>query len=125
MSSKPHANPPPSSYTPIDPKVWRHQLNILSWIRIGLGAVAGFLAAALGFTNYTSPLTSDYPYYGLYVAVIVYVVSYYVGRQFVLTNVDPKNKNKLITQGMFPYIIIFLFTWIVFNTLIYVTGLFI
>jgi hypothetical protein len=122
MSSKPHANPPPS-FAPIDPKVWRHQLNVLAWVRIGLGALAGFLAAATGFTNSTSPPPGDFAYYGVYVAAIVYAASYYIARQFVLTNLDPKNKNKLITQGLFPFIIIFLFTWIVFNTLIYATGI--
>ncbi|MHB8566579.1 MAG: hypothetical protein ACYC7D_07685 [Nitrososphaerales archaeon] len=122
MSSKPSADPSSSS-PPVDPKVWRQKLNFLSWIRVGLGAIAGFLAGALGFVTIGTKLTSEYPYYGLYVAAIVYIASYYLARQFILTNLDPKNKNKLITQGLFSYVMIFLFVWIIFNTLVNITGL--
>lgn len=122
MSSKPSSNPA-SPVPPIDPKMWRHQLNVLSWIRIGLGVLAGFLASALGFVTIGTTLTSEKPYYGLYVAAIIYIASYYIARQFILTNIDPKNKNKLFTQGLFSYVMMFLFVWIVFNTLINVIGL--
>ena len=105
----------------MDLNVYRRKLGILAWGRVGLGVIAGLLSGFLGFisSNYPTPTLNDNAYYGAYLAILVYFLSYYWAKYGVLKGIDPKNKNKLITQGIGTYIMVFLFTWIVYNTGIY------
>jgi len=105
----------------MDPKVYRHRLAILAWGRVGLGALAGLLSGYLGFLS-TPPNLNENAYYGAYLAILVYFLSYYWAKYSVLKGIDPKNKNKLITQGIGTFIMIFLFTWILYNTGVYMYG---
>ncbi len=105
----------------MDPKVYRHKLTILAWGRVGLGAIAGVLSGFLGFIS-TPPSLNENAYYGAYLAILVYFLSYYWAKYGILKGIDPKNKNKLITQGIGTFIMIFLFTWIVYNTGVYMYG---
>jgi len=55
-------------------------------------------------------------YYGIYVAILIYFVSYYFAKYTILKGIAPKDKNRLLTQGVGTYIMMFIFTWILFNT---------
>ena len=99
----------------MDQKVYRHKLAVLAWGRVGLGAIAGFVSGMLGFVSQPGVLNEN-AYYGAYLAILVYVLSYYWAKYSVLKGIDPKYKNKLITQGIGTYVMVFLFTWIVYNT---------
>jgi hypothetical protein len=103
----------------MDPKVYKHRLAILAWGRMGLGVIAGVLSGSMGFIS--SPIgLNENAYYGAYLGVLFYFLSYYWAKYSVLKGIDPKNKNKLITQGIGTFIMIFLFTWIVYNTGVYI-----
>jgi hypothetical protein len=108
----------------MDPKLYRHKLNIMAWLRVGLGGLSGFIAGMLGFLTIdpTAPFNPN-NYAGAYVAVIIYVASYYLAKYNVLKGIDPKNKNKLITQGIGSFIMMFLFVWILYNTGVVMFGL--
>jgi len=55
-------------------------------------------------------------YNGLFVAFFLYFFTYYYARSILLKGIAAKDKNRLITQGIGSYIMMFIFTWIVFNT---------
>ena len=120
MSSKRPEGSAPKTPT-MDPKLYRHKLAVLAWGRAGLGAIAGFSSGLLGFTSSPTVLNQN-AYYGAYLAILVYVLSYYWAKYNVLKGIDPKNKNKLITQGIGTFVMVFLFTWIVYNTGVYLYG---
>jgi len=102
----------------MDPKVYKHKLAILAWGRMGLAVIAGLLSGLLGLTS----SSGENAYYGAYIAVLMYFLSYYWAKYSVLKGIDPKNKNKLITQGIGTFIMIFLFTWVVYNTGVFMYG---
>jgi zinc transporter ZupT len=100
----------------MDPKVYRQKLSLLAWIRVGLGGLSGLLAGMLGFLTVEPNNPNQNAYYGAYIAILVYFLSYYFAKYSLLKGMDPKNKNKLITQGIGSYIMMFLFVWILYNT---------
>jgi zinc transporter ZupT len=100
----------------MDPKLYRHKLNLMAWTRVGLGGLAGLLSGMLGFITVGSTSTNMNAYYGAYVAIFVYIASYYLAKYYILTGIDRKFRNKLVTQGIGTYIMMFLFVWILYNT---------
>ncbi len=113
---------------PLDPKLLRYKLQMLAWIRVGLGILSGVLAATLGsyfIVENTGKVAFDpNSYVGLYVPVAVYIVSYYIGKNGLGIVLPQKDKNKLITQGIGGFIMMFLFFWILYNTYCYSSGCF-
>ncbi len=87
-------------------------LNVIFWIRAGLGTFTGLLAGLLGFT-------SDNPAAGLgaLLAISMYLLSVFVVRGLYLTSIEAKDRRKLLTTGIGTFIMLFLFTWILYNTL--------
>ena len=81
------------------------------WSRLGLGIVAALLSALLaiiqGAQSYTTFLN------GLTIALLVYLVSYYVFKAIFRAKVE--KQSKIMTMG----IGIYFFTWIVFLILFY------
>jgi hypothetical protein len=106
---------PPSAEPPIDRAFIRHQLGILAWIRVGLGALSGFLAGFLPFGN-PGVLYSTNSYADIYFAVFIYIASYYLAKYGLRIRLPYKDRNKLITQGIGGFIMIFLFIWILYST---------
>lgn len=100
----------------MDPSRQRSRLALLAWLRVGLGGISGFLAGVLQFVTTTPDKVNSNAYYGIYVAIIVYIVSYYFARNFLVKGIAPKDKNKLFTQGIGSFIMMFLFVWIIYNT---------
>jgi hypothetical protein len=100
----------------MDPALQRQRLSRLAWIRVGLGAVAGILAGLLKFVTLQPNIVNSNAYYGIYVGIIVYVCSYYYARNVLVKGINPKDKNKLFTQGIGSFTIMFIFSWIVYST---------
>ncbi len=100
----------------MDPRVYRQKLGRMAWIRVGLGALAGLVSGLMGFLTLDPASPNHNAYYGFYIAALVYVLSYYLAKYIILKGIDPKNKNKLVTQGIGSYIMVFLFVWILYNT---------
>lgn len=82
----------------------------LYWLRVGFGALAGFLA------NWLFSPTLDY-IDGILVGLIVYLLSYYVARYGWYRSLERKDMGKLYTTGVGIFVMIFLFTWILLFTL--------
>jgi hypothetical protein len=126
--AKPTRNNALPAIPPLDPSIQRKMLGRLYWIRVGFGAVGGFLAGLAGLVTPLEPVATDIwtqlkdnvanpnAYYGLYIAVIIYFVTYYLAKYTLLKGIAPKDKNRLITQGIGSFIMMFIFTWILFNT---------
>lgn len=92
---------------------------MLAWIRVGLGALAGVSSGIIGFVGLTPPLTNPNSYYGFYVAFFVYIASYYVAKYPLGLGIMQKDRTKMVTQGIGSYIMMFLFFWILYNTILY------
>lgn len=115
---------------PMDPSLQRRMLGRFYWIRVGFAALAGFLSYLSGLLTplasnvASSTLWSDLKdnianpnaYYGFYIAIIIFFVTYYLGKYTILKGINPKDKNRLITQGIGSYIMMFIFSWILLNT---------
>lgn len=98
-------------------------LEILYWIRLGLGIIAALLCIGYGVATdsipHNPPLNSfpvnlTYFMNGLMIALAFYLISYYVTKpKFALKVAKPQ---KLVTTG----IGIYFFGWIVFWVILYV-----
>ena len=85
-------------------------------MRVGFGAAAGILAGLLNFITLQPPTLNPNAYYGVYIGILVYIGSFYFAKYSWVKGINPKDKNKLITQGIGSYVIMFIFSWIMFNT---------
>ncbi len=109
-------NVPPGSQPPVDRAILRHQLQILAWIRVGLGALSGLVAGLLPFTAYPVSQFNSNSYAGIYFAVFIYIGSYYLAKYGLAIHLPYKDRNKLITQGIGGFIMMFIFIWILYAT---------
>lgn len=109
--------PPVKSEPPVDRNFLRHRLQILAWIRVGLGALAGFVAGYLPFAPYG--IFNPNNYADIYLAVFIYIGSYYLAKYGLRIPLPYKDRNKLITQGIGGFIMMFLFFWILYTTYCY------
>jgi hypothetical protein len=125
LNSRPTKNSGiPPAIPPIDPSLQRQKLAFLAWLRVGFGALAGLIAGIAGFVTPVSvaaglATANQNAYYGFYVAIIVFLGTYYLAKYRILKGIAPKDKNRLITQGIGSFIIMFIFTWVLINTLHY------
>ena len=127
LSSKPskNNNNPVPAIPPLDPASQRQRLGWLAWMRMGFGALSGLVSGALGLV---SPLTlsstvqfNDNAWYGVYIAIFVYIITYYIAKYTILKGIAQKDRNALFTKGIGSYVMVFLFTWIIINTFHYCT----
>lgn len=88
-------------------------LDLVFWLRAALGVIAGWLSGLLGFVS-ANPDAAR----GAVLAVVVYTISYYVSRYLIKVNLPRKQMHKLITTGLGSFIMLFLFTWILYNTFV-------
>ncbi len=81
------------------------------WLRvvmgISTGLILGILTISVGFSGSN----------GVLFAFLMYIASYYIARATVSAELPPKDARKLITAGLGSFIMLFLFTWILINTL--------
>jgi hypothetical protein len=82
------------------------------WMRASLGVITGLLAGILGF------LGPDIPgaYRGAILAIAIYGITYFTGRYGIVKQLQQGEARKLITSGLGSFVMLFLFTWILYNT---------
>jgi len=113
----------------MDPSLQRRMLGRLYWIRLGFAALGGFISGLVGlvtplsstgdpniWTNLKDNIANPNAYYGAYIAIIIFLFTYYLARYSILKGINPKAKNRLFTQGIGSYVMMFIFSWILFNT---------
>ena len=99
--------------------VTKNPIGTLFWIRIGLGVLAGTISAFVG-----NAINADSrPYVGFGVMIILFIISYGIAKAMRIP-LPPSDKKKLIMTGIGSYFFIFIFTWILVNTMLHpaVTG---
>ena len=89
-------------------------LDKLFWLRVGMGVLAGSLAAIIGSDQAESTRVG----LGFGIMIILFVISYVVAKSMRIPIV-PTDKKKLITTGYGSYFLMFIFCWILVNTLIH------
>ena len=107
----PPAEPP---VTEDDETKIKRGLDKVFWLRVGLGILAGTIAATAGDpldVGQRIPL-------GFGVMILMFVVSYVVAKGFRVPLL-PTDKRKLVTMGYGSYFLMFIFSWILVNTLIH------
>ena len=103
---------PPIAET--DESRMRSGLNKVFWLRVGLGIMARLTSAVMG-----SPLdVSQRIAIGFGIMIALFVVSYGIAKTFKVPLL-PSDKRKLATTGYGSYFLMFIFSWILVNTLIH------
>ena len=106
--------PPTEPSTQAEGTKMKNPLDKLFWIRIGLGVLAGIIAAQLG----NSIGEASKPYMGFGIMIILFLISYGIAKGMRIPLV-PSDRKKLVTTGIGSYFFIFVFTWILVNTLMH------
>ncbi len=95
----------------------KNGLDKLFWLRVGMGILAGTLSAETGSSIDPSDFSSRI-LLGFGIMIVLFIVSYVIAKrmniQMVLTE-----KKKLVTTGYGSYFLMFIFSWILVNTLIH------
>ena len=89
-------------------------LDKLFWLRVGMGVLAGSLAAFIGNNQDESSRIA----LGFGIMIILFVVSYVIAKSMRIP-IAASDKKKLITTGYGSYFLMFIFCWILVNTLIH------
>ena len=90
-------------------------LNKVFWLRVSLGVLAGALSAMMGSSLQH---THDKAFLGLGTMIVLFIISYGIAKALRVPLL-PSDKRKLITTGYGSYFLMFLFSWILVNTLIH------
>jgi hypothetical protein len=90
-------------------------LNKIFWLRVCLGILAGTLSAIMGISMAHA---HDRAFIGLGMVIVLFIVSYGIAKALRIP-ILPSDKRKLITTGYGSYFMMFLFSWILVNTLIH------
>jgi len=89
-------------------------ITIIYWTRAFLGVVAALLSTLL------SAVIEISFFNGLSIALLVYIVSYYVFKSFFLAKVE--KPSKVFTTGVGVYFLTWIVAWIIFFTLLRPPG---
>ncbi len=104
--------------TPTDESRTRNGLNKIFWLRVAMGVIAGALAAIIGSNQSMFSEESSRMILGFGIMIILFVVSYVVAKSMHIP-IAATDKKKLITTGYGSYFLMFIFCWILVNTLIH------
>jgi hypothetical protein len=88
-------------------------LDKLFWFRVGLGVLAGTLSAIIG-----DPIESYRVELGFGIMLVLFIASYMIAKGMKIP-IAITEKKKLITTGYGSYFLMFIFSWILVNTLIH------
>jgi len=88
-------------------------LDTIFWLRVGLGVLAGTLSAIMG-----SPMQHHRAFLALGIVIVFFIISYAIAKSLRVP-LPPSDKRKLIMTGIGSYFLMFLFSWILVNTLIH------
>ena len=89
-------------------------LDKLFWLRVGMGVLAGSLSAIIG----TNQAESSRVFLGFGIMIILFAGSYVIAKSMRIP-IAISDKKKLITTGYGSYFLMFIFCWILVNTLIH------
>jgi len=92
----------------------KNPLDKLFWIRVALGILAGTIAAQIG----NSIDAESRPYVGFGIMIFLFVVSYGIAKVMRIP-LPPSDRKKLIMTGIGSYFFMFIFSWILVNTLMH------
>ena len=92
----------------------KNPLDKLFWLRVGMGILAGSLAAFLGL----SMEETSRPFLGFGIMIILFIISYGIAKAMRIP-IPSSEKKKLIMTGIGSYFFMFLLSWILVNTLIH------
>jgi len=90
-------------------------LDKLFWLRVGLGVLAGALSALIGSSQ---SVESSRVGLGFGIMIILFIISYIMAKSMRIP-IPAADKKKLITTGYGSYFLMFIFCWILVNTLIH------
>jgi len=85
--------------------------TIIYWSRAGLGVVAALLSTLI------SSLDTLSFFNGISVALLVYIITYYVFKSIFITQVE--KPTKIFTTGIGAYFLTWVVAWVVFYTLFF------
>jgi hypothetical protein len=105
---------PPSSSQTEESRI-KGGLDKLFWLRVGLGVLAGSLSALIGSSL---SIESSRVGFGFGIMIILFIVSYVIAKSMRIP-IAATDKKKLITTGYGSYFLMFIFCWILVNTLIH------
>lgn len=88
-------------------------LDRVFWLRVGFGVLAGTLSAIIG-----EPMESYRLEIGFGIMIILFIVSYVMAKGMKIP-IAISEKKKLIMTGYGSYFLMFIFSWILVNTLIH------
>ena len=84
-------------------------LTIIYWTRVFLGIVAALICASLNI------LTAEMGFFtGLTLAMLFYLLSYYIYKQFFIAKVE--KPTKIFMTGIGAYFLTWIVTWVLFYT---------
>lgn len=92
----------------------KNPLDKLFWIRVGFGVLAGVIAAQTG----NSIDISSRPFLGLAVMIVLFMITYGIAKVMRIP-LAPSEKKKLVMTGIGSYFFMFIFTWILANTIMH------
>jgi hypothetical protein len=92
----------------------KNPLNKLFWLRVGMGILAGALSAELGY----SIEEPSRPFLGFGIMIVLFIISYGIAKAMRIP-LPTSDKKKLIMTGIGSYFFMFIFSWILVNTLIH------
>ena len=105
----------PSDSVQTDESKVKSGLDKVFWIRVGLGVLAGTLSAIIG-----QPITieTNRVVLGFGIMIVLFIVSYVIAKGLRIP-IAITEKKKLITTGYGSYFLMFIFSWILVNTLLH------
>src|SRR5438309_5891640 len=92
----------------------KNPLDKLFWLRVGMGILAGALSAELGY----SIEETSRPFLGFGIMIVLFIISYGIAKAMRI-QLPTSDKKKLIMTGIGSYFFMFIFSWILVNTLIH------
>ncbi|HJW20783.1 MAG TPA: hypothetical protein VJ571_09580 [Candidatus Nitrosotalea sp.] len=111
----PEAGVPSPSPPQTDESRVKGGLDKLFWLRVGLGVLAGALSALIGSSQ---SVESSRVGLGFGIMIILFIISYVMAKSMRIP-IPAADKKKLITTGYGSYFLMFIFCWILVNTLIH------
>jgi len=108
---EPTPDPPTNQTEAIKTK---NSLDKLFWLRVTLGILAGTISAQIG----NSLEIESRPFVGFGIMIFLFIVSYGVAKAMRIP-LPPSDRKKLIMTGIGSYFFMFIFSWILVNTLMH------
>ena len=92
----------------------KNPLDKLFWIRVALGLLAGTISAQIG--NLID--MESRPFVGFGIMIFLFIVSYGIAKAMRIP-LPPSDRKKLVMTGIGSYFFMFIFSWILVNTLMH------